>query len=105
MNEKIKRFIQLINESNFVDNVPANTRIINEQKVICNELDMALDKAKAFDIIKTAFNITLDSKLRICDDLECIQTFFIEGVTLPKGMSVNEAFEVLRKVLEDKENE
>lgn len=73
----------------------------------CNEkitMQELINKAKAFDIIKTAFDITLDSKLRIFNQYDCVQTF-LPVQKLPKGMSVDEAFEVLRKVLKVKEDD
>lgn len=56
---------------------------------------------KAIDFLKLSFDISLDSKLRISDGSECVQTFIIY---LPKNTTIDEMFEILKEVLDKNEN-
>ncbi len=51
---------------------------------------------KVIDFLKLNFNISLDSKLRIDDGSECIQTFL---VPLPENTTIDEMFEIIPEVL------
>ena len=51
---------------------------------------------KVIDFLKLNFNISLDSKLRISDGNECIQTFIIH---LPENTTIDEMFEIIPEVL------
>jgi len=53
---------------------------------------------KFIDFLKINFNIVLDSKLRISDDLECVQTFVYD---LPKNTTIKDMFEIIEEVLEN----
>lgn len=52
---------------------------------------------KFIDFLKLNFDISLDSKLRISDGSECVQTFIID---LPKNTTIDEMFEIIEEVLE-----
>lgn len=52
---------------------------------------------KFIDFLKLNFDISLDSKLRISDGNECVQTFIID---LPKNTTIDEMFEIIEEVLE-----
>ena len=51
---------------------------------------------KVINFLKLNFNISLDSKLRIDDGSECIQTFI---VYLPENTTIDEMFEIIPEVL------
>lgn len=51
---------------------------------------------KAIDFLKLNFDISLDSKLRISDGSECVQTFIID---LPENTTIDEMFEIIEEVL------
>ena len=51
---------------------------------------------KVIDFLKLNFNISLDSKLRIDDGSECIQTFIVH---LPENTTIDEMFEIIPEVL------
>ena len=53
---------------------------------------------KVIDFLKLNFNMSLDSKLRISDDSECVQTFI---TCLPENTTIDEMFKVLRELLEN----
>lgn len=53
---------------------------------------------KFIDFLKINFNIVLDSKLRISDDLECVQTFIYD---LPKNTTIKDMFEIIEEILKD----
>ena len=51
---------------------------------------------KVIDFLKLNFNISLDSKLRIDDGSECVQTFLVH---LPENTTIDEMFEIIPEVL------
>ena len=51
---------------------------------------------KVINFLKLNFNISLDSKLRIDDGSECIQTFIVH---LPENTTIDEMFEIIPEVL------
>lgn len=51
---------------------------------------------KFIDFLKLNFDISLDSKLRISDGSECVQTFIID---LPENTTIDEMFEIIEEVL------
>lgn len=53
---------------------------------------------KVIDFLKLNFDISLDSKLRISDDSECVQTFI---TYLPENTTIDEMFKLLKEVLEN----
>ena len=53
---------------------------------------------KVIDFLKLKFDISLDSKLRISDGSECIQTFIVD---LPENTTIDEMFEIIPEVLCD----
>ena len=53
---------------------------------------------KVIDFLKLNFNMSLDSKLRISDDSECVQTFI---TCLPENTTIDEMFKILKEVLEN----
>lgn len=53
---------------------------------------------KVIDFLKLNFDISLDSKLRIDDGSECVQSFI---VYLPENTTIGEMFEILKEVLAD----
>ena len=52
---------------------------------------------KVIDFLKLNFDISLDSKLRISDGSECVQTFI---TYLPENTTIDEMFKALREVVE-----
>ena len=54
------------------------------------------DLKKVIDFLKLNFNISLDSKLRIDDGSECVQTFLVH---LPENTTIDEMFEIIPEVL------
>ena len=72
---------------------------INE---ILPEIEKDLDRLekleKVIKFLKLNFNVSLDSKLRISDDSECVQTFI---TCLPENTTIDEMFKVLKEVLEN----
>lgn len=70
-----------------------------EEKESLEELKKENAKLKkVIDFLKLNFDISLDSKLRISDESECVQTFV---TYLPENTTIDEMFKVLREVLED----
>ena len=53
---------------------------------------------KVIDFLKLNFNMSLDSKLRISDGSECVQTFI---TYLPENTTIDEMFKTLKEVLEN----
>ena len=51
---------------------------------------------KVIDFLKLNFDISLDSKLRISDGSECVQSFI---VYLPENTTIDEMFEIIPEVL------
>ena len=72
---------------------------INE---ILPEIEKDLDRLekleKVIKFLKLNFNVSLDSKLRISDDSECVQTVI---TCLPENTTIDEMFKVLKEVLEN----
>ena len=66
-------------------------------KIIKKDLDRLEKLEKVIKFLKLNFNMSLDSKLRISDDSECVQTFV---TYLPENTTIEEMFKVLREVLE-----
>lgn len=62
------------------------------------DLDQLEKLKKVIDFLKLNFNMSLDSKLRISDDSECVQTFI---TCLPENTTIDEMFKALREVLEN----
>ena len=69
-----------------------------EVNIIKKDLDRLEKLEKVIDFLKLNFNMSLDSKLRISDDSECVQTFI---TCLPENTTIYEMFKVLREVLEN----
>ena len=67
-------------------------------KIIEKDLERLEKLEKAFDFLKLNFDISLDSKLRISDGSECVQTFI---TYLPENTTIDEMFKVLKEVLEN----
>lgn len=65
---------------------------------VYKDLDRLKKLKKVIDFLKLNFNISLDSKLRISDDSECVQTFI---TYLPENTTIDEMFELLKEVLEN----
>lgn len=70
----------------------------NEVDIISKDLDRLEKLEKVIKFLKLNFNMSLDSKLRISDDSECVQTFV---TYLPENTTIEEMFKVLREVLEN----
>ena len=74
--------------------------IFNLNKFELNDLLKDLDQLdklkKVINFLKLNFNISLDSKLRIDDGSECIQTFIVH---LPENTTIDEMFEIIPEVL------
>lgn len=62
------------------------------------DLDRLEKLEKVIDFLKLNFNMSLDSKLRISDDSECVQTFI---TYLPENTTIDEMFKALKEVLEN----
>lgn len=73
----------------------------NECDIIKKDLDRLEKLEKVIDFLKLNFNMSLDSKLRISDDSECVQTFI---TYLPENTTIDEMYEVLKEVLENENN-
>lgn len=69
-------------------------------KIIKKDLDRLEKLEKVIDFLKLNFNISLDSKLRISDDSECVQTFI---TYLPENTTIDEMFKALKEVLENEQ--
>lgn len=69
-----------------------------ELQTIKQDLDQLEKLEKVIDFLKLNFNISLDSKLRISDDSECVQTFI---TYLPENTTIDEMFKTLKEVLEN----
>ena len=65
---------------------------------IYKDLDRLEKLEKVIKFLKLNFNISLDSKLRISDDSECVQTFV---TYLPENTTIDEMFKTLKEVIED----
>ena len=70
----------------------------NEVDIISKDLDRLEELEKVIKFLKLNFNISLDSKLRISDDSECVQTFI---TYLPENTTIDEMFKTLKEVIED----
>lgn len=62
------------------------------------DLDRLEELEKVIVFLKLNFDISLDSKLRISDGSECVQTFI---TYLPENTTIDEMFKVLKEVLEN----
>lgn len=69
-----------------------------ELQTIKQDLERLEKLEKVIDFLKLNFNISLDSKLRISDDSECVQTFI---TYLPENTTIDEMFKVLKEVFEN----
>ena len=67
-------------------------------EIIEKDLDRLEKLEKVIDFLKLNFNMSLDSKLRISDDSECVQTFI---TCLPENTTIDEMFKILKEVLEN----
>ena len=70
----------------------------NEVDIISKDLDRLEKLEKVVDFLKLNFDISLDSKLRISDGSECVQTFI---TYLPENTTIDEMFKTLKDVLEN----
>ena len=61
------------------------------------DLDRLEKLEKVIKFLKLNFDISLDSKLRISDGSECVQTFI---TYLPENTTIDEMFKTLKEVLE-----
>ena len=66
--------------------------------IIKKDLDRLEKLEKVIDFLKLNFNMSLDSKLRISDSSECVQTFI---TYLPENTTIDEMFKILKEVLEN----
>lgn len=66
--------------------------------IVLKDLERLEKLEKVIDFLKLNFDMTLDSKLRISDGSECVQTFI---TYLPENTTIDEMFEVLKEVLEN----
>lgn len=67
-------------------------------ETIEKDLDRLEKLEKVIDFLKLNFDISLDSKLRISDGSECVQTFI---TYLPENTTIDEMFKALKEVLEN----
>lgn len=97
-NEYKTEFSDIINRIGISDN-EENFKIIKKDLEALEELKKENAKLKkVIDFLKLNFDISLDSKLRISDGSECVQTFI---TYLPENTTIEEMFEALREVLEN----
>lgn len=111
--KEIKKIIDLVEENNQKNNAEIVGSLLaiglklerlglleqqNEMFRLENiDLGIHNDKLKKFiDFLKLNFDISLDSKLRISDGSECVQTFIID---LPENTTIDEMFEIIEEVL------
>ena len=66
--------------------------------IVVKDLDRLEELEKVVDFLKLNFDISLDSKLRISDGSECVQTFI---TYLPENTTIDEMFKTLKEVLEN----
>lgn len=86
-------------EQSYISDNEENFKIIEKELKTLEELKKENAKLKkVIDFLKLNFDISLDSKLRISDESECVQTFV---TYLPENTTIDEMFKVLREVLED----
>lgn len=111
--EKLKFLIGFIRQEGFYDQAYKCLEIINQDLERKEELENENEELtntisethykmvrykKFIDFLKINFNIVLDSKLRISDDLECVQTFIYD---LPKNTTIKDMFEIIEEILKD----
>lgn len=97
-NEYKTEFSDIINRIGISDN-EENFKIIEKDLESLEELKKENAKLKkVIDFLKINFDISLDSKLRISDESECVQTFV---TCLPENTAIDEMFEALKEVLEN----
>ena len=68
------------------------------RKTIEKDLDRLEKLEKVIKFLKLNFDMSLDSKLRISDGSECVQTFI---TYLPENTTIDEMFKTLKEVLEN----
>ena len=90
-NERKTEFANKIEQMDISDNE-------ENSKIIEKDLDRLEKLEKVIKFLKLNFNVSLDSKLRISDDSECVQTFI---TCLPENTTIDEMFKVLKEVLEN----
>ena len=66
--------------------------------IIKKDLDRLEKLEKVIKFLKLNFNISLDSKLRISDGSECVQTFI---TYLPENTTIDEMFKILKEEIEN----
>ena len=97
-NEYKTEFSDIIYKIGISDN-EESFKIINKDLKLLEELKKENTKLKkVIDFLKINFDISLDSKLRISDESECVQTFV---TCLPENTTIDEMFEALKEVLEN----
>lgn len=98
-NEHKTEFSDIINKIGISEN-EENFKIIEKDLKALKALEeLKKENAKlkkVIDFLKLNFDISLDSKLRISDESECVQTFV---AYLPENTTIDEMFEALREVL------
>ena len=94
--EALKQYREIYIDKNYnVDSVPSQEWFLDIIKQDLNRLEKL---EKVVDFLKLNFDISLDSKLRISDDSECVQTFI---TYLPENTTIDEMFKVLKEVIEN----